>query len=118
MTEVTIKDRVRERYANAARQVSAGDSGCGCGTSCCAPSAPVALVRASTGCCGDDCCGDTATAGEAFGSVGYSADQFASLPQGAVAASLGCGNPTALIDLRPWQPAMDRGSGCGIDVLV
>jgi arsenite methyltransferase len=118
MTETTIKERVRERYANAARQVDAADGGCGCGSSCCAPSAPVAVVRASTGCCGDDCCGDTATAGEAFGSVGYSADQLASLPQGAVAASLGCGNPTALIDLRPGQTVLDLGSGGGIDVLL
>jgi arsenite methyltransferase len=114
----TIKERVRERYANAARQVDAGDGGCGCGPFCCGDTAPVAQVRATSGCCGDDCCGDTATAGEAFGSVGYSADQLATLPQGAVAASLGCGNPTTLIDLHDGQTVLDLGSGGGIDVLL
>ena len=114
----TIKERVRERYANAARRVDASDDGCGCGPACCGDPAPVAQVRAATGCCGDDCCGDTATAGEAFGSIGYDAEQLASLPQGAVAASLGCGNPTALIDLHPGQTVLDLGSGGGIDVLL
>jgi SAM-dependent methyltransferase len=75
-------------------------------------------VRAATACCGDDCCSDTAAAGEAFGSVGYSAEQLGSLPPRAVAASLGCGNPTALIDLRPGQTVLDLGSGGGIDVLL
>src|SRR5919202_26083 len=114
----SIKERVRERYANAARRGSAGDDGCGCETDCCTSTTPVAQVRASSGCCGDDCCGDTATAGEGFGSVGYSADQLAVLPADAVAASLGCGNPTALVDLREGQTVLDLGSGGGIDVLL
>jgi arsenite methyltransferase len=113
---VDIKERVRERYANAARQAATGTADCGCGTSCCAPVAPVAQVRATAA--GGSCCGDTATAGDAFGSVGYSADQLATLPQGAVAASLGCGNPVALIDLHPGQTVLDLGSGGGIDVLL
>ncbi|HEU5327070.1 MAG TPA: arsenite methyltransferase [Thermomicrobiales bacterium] len=116
---VDIKEQVRERYASAARRVTEQEGAdCGCGATCCAPAAPVADVRAATGCCGDDCCGDTATAGEAFGSGGYSADQLATLPQGAVAASLGCGNPTALIDLYEGQAVLDLGSGGGIDVLL
>ena len=114
-----IKERVRERYANAARRVSEqAGAGCGCGPSCCGDSAPVAVVRAATDCCGDTCCGDTATAGEAFGTVGYDADQLATLPHRAVAASLGCGNPTALIALHPGQTVLDLGSGGGIDVLL
>jgi arsenite methyltransferase len=100
MTDTTIKERVRERYANAARLVQLGGAGGCCG--------------AETGCCG----GDTAAAGETFGSVGYEAGQLAELPQGAVAASLGCGNPTALIDLVPGQTVLDLGSGGGIDVLL
>ncbi len=98
MVELTIKEQVRERYANAARLAQAGGGG---------------------GCCGDSCgCGGTATAGESFGSVGYAADQLATLPAGAVAASLGCGNPTALIDLHEGQTVLDLGSGGGIDVLL
>jgi len=119
MADVAIKDRVRERYANAARRVSeaGGAGGCGCGDDCCS-TAPVVDVRATTGCCTTSCGGDTATAGEGFGSVGYSADQLATLPAGAVAASLGCGNPTALIDLHEGQTVLDLGSGGGIDVLL
>ena len=97
----TIRERVRERYANAARLVQLGSSGAGC-------------CGGSSGCG----CGDTASAGEAFGRVGYAADQLASLPEGAVAASLGCGNPTALIDLHDGQTVLDLGSGGGIDVLL
>src|SRR5262249_5073977 len=116
MADVAIKDRVREWYANAARRVGEA-GGCGCGDECCS-TAPVVGVRASTGCCTTSCCGGTATAGEAFGSAGYSADQLASLPTGVVVASLGCGNPTALIDLQEGQTVLDLGSGGGIDVLL
>jgi SAM-dependent methyltransferase len=100
MSDTTIKERVRERYANAARLVQVGGGGGCCG--------------GSSGCG----CGDTAGAGETFGSVGYGAAELAALPQGAVAASLGCGNPTALIDLTPGQTVLDLGSGGGIDVLL
>lgn len=114
----TIKEQVRARYANAARLVSAAESSCGCGSDCCTTAAPVAEVRAASDCCESGCCGDTASAGEAFGSVAYSADELAVLPTGAVAASLGCGNPTALLDLHPGETVLDLGSGGGIDVLL
>jgi SAM-dependent methyltransferase len=87
-----ITARVRARYADAARRVQAGGSG---------------------GCSGD-CCDDTGT----FGSTLYSAADLAALPEDAAAASLGCGNPTALIDLRPGEVVLDLGSGGGIDVLL
>ena len=48
----------------------------------------------------------------------YSAGQTGSIPEKAVRASLGCGNPTALIDLRPGETVLDLGSGGGIDVLL
>jgi SAM-dependent methyltransferase len=48
----------------------------------------------------------------------YSADEQGSLPEKAILASLGCGNPTALIDLRPGETVLDLGSGGGIDVLL
>jgi ubiquinone/menaquinone biosynthesis C-methylase UbiE len=94
VTEPTIKQQVRERYAEAARAVQRGAGGC-CGPSCGAPAA-----------------------GQEFGAVGYGSDELALLPAGAVAASLGCGNPTALVDLRPGEVVLDLGSGGGIDVLL
>ncbi len=100
MSDAAIKEQVRERYANAARLAQVGGGGGCCG--------------GSSGCG----CGEVAGAGELFGSVGYGADELALLPQGAVAASLGCGNPTALIDLVPGQTVLDLGSGGGIDVLL
>jgi SAM-dependent methyltransferase len=77
-----------------------------------------AAVRARTaqdkaGCCGTSCgCGDPIT------SDLYSSDETGGLPDEAVAASLGCGNPTALIDLQPGETVLDLGSGGGIDVLL
>jgi arsenite methyltransferase len=84
-----IVARVRERYAHAAQQAQHG-GGCGCGA----------------------CCGDTVSEDL------YAAEQIASLPEEAVLASLGCGNPTALIDLREGETVLDLGSGGGIDVLL
>jgi arsenite methyltransferase len=86
-----IVERVRERYAQAARQAQSG-GGCGCG--------------------GGACCGDTVSDDL------YAAEQLAGLPEEAVLASLGCGNPTALIDLREGETVLDLGSGGGIDVLL
>ena len=101
MTGTTIKEQVRERYAKAAREVQAGGGGCCGGSSCCG-----------------DATGAEVLSSEAFGSRGYRDDQLAVLPADAVAASLGCGNPTALIDLREGQTVLDLGSGGGIDVLL
>ena len=66
------------------------------------------------GCCGPTACGcdDPITTNL------YSDAEAGSLPADAVAASLGCGNPTALIDLQPGQTVLDLGSGGGIDVLL
>ena len=91
MSEVDIKEVVRERYAEIARNVQSP---------------------------GSSCCFD----GEA-GSCGISANLYAddetkSLPEAAVLASLGCGNPTALAELREGETVLDLGSGGGIDVLL
>src|SRR6476660_387657 len=88
-TAEAIVERVRERYAHAAQQAQHG-GGCGCGA----------------------CCGDTVSDDL------YAAEQVAGLPEEAVLASLGCGNPTALIDLQEGQTVLDLGSGGGIDVLL
>ena len=78
-----------------------------------------ASVRTSAGpvrvgCCGPDACG----CGDPISSNLYSEQEASSLPAEAVAASLGCGNPTALAALEPGQTVLDLGSGGGIDVLL
>jgi arsenite methyltransferase len=103
-----IKRAVRERYGRAASQVIAGGKG-----SCCGPAvAPKADSKAS-------CCGTAAaSAGDPITGNLYDALATESLPQAAVLASLGCGNPTALTELHPGEVVLDLGSGGGIDVLL
>ena len=88
-TAETITERVRERYAAAAQRVQSGD-----------------------GCCVSSCCSDPVTSNL------YHYAQTEGLPEDAVLASLGCGNPTALIDLHEGETVLDLGSGGGIDVLL
>jgi arsenite methyltransferase len=90
----TITERVRERYADAARRVTAGGD-----------------------CCDSTCCSTGSDGGVVTGNL-YSETETIELPEEAVLASLGCGNPTALIDLRPGETVLDLGSGGGIDVLL
>jgi arsenite methyltransferase len=100
-TPDVLRERVRERYAAAATTVSAGQE------------------RAS--CCDDSggCCGPRVEeVDETFGSVLYTASDRERLPVAAVAASLGCGNPTAVAELRAGEIVLDLGSGGGIDVLL
>ena len=84
-----VREAVRERYAAAAQQVSGG---------CC--DAPAIEVD------------------ERFGAGLYADGETDGLPADAVAASLGCGNPMAVADLRPGERVLDLGSGGGIDVLL
>ena len=90
MSTNQIQDAVREKYGEIARSV--GKSGC-CGPASCG-------------------CGDPITSNL------YSDAETGGLPADAVAASLGCGNPTALIELQEGQTVLDLGSGGGIDVLL
>jgi SAM-dependent methyltransferase len=108
VTETEIREQVRRRYAAAATAVSAEGRDAlevvG-GTACCAP--------------GEACCCDTdAQVDDTFGSTLYTADEHGELPAEAVAASLGCGNPTAVAELRAGETVLDLGSGGGIDVLL
>jgi len=89
-----LKEIVKEKYGQAALRVNTG------GSSCCGASA------ASDGCC------DPITANL------YDAAQTSEIPQEALLASLGCGNPTALAQLNPGETVLDLGSGGGIDVLL
>jgi arsenite methyltransferase len=76
--------------------------------------AAVTNASSNPGCCGPTACG----CGDPMSSNLYTEEETSGLPQDAVAASLGCGNPTALIDLQPGQTVLDLGSGGGIDVLL
>jgi arsenite methyltransferase len=113
----TLREQVRERYATAARTVTSGQGHatcCGDGETCCTGTAETETgPRAS-------CCGPTVLEADDnnFGSALYLAADRASLPVAAVAASLGCGNPLAVAELREGETVLDLGSGGGIDVLL
>jgi len=93
-TETTdIKEVVKQKYGEAALRVKSG------GSSCCG-------ATASTGCC------DPITTNL------YDASQAGQIPEEALLASLGCGNPTLLAQLNPGETVLDLGSGGGIDVLL
>lgn len=89
---------VREKYGAAARRASEGEvANCGCGTSCCSP---------------------TAETWDPITSDLYDEGQVQGIPAEALLASLGCGNPTALAELKEGERVLDLGSGGGIDVLL
>ena len=75
------------------------------------------VTQSSGSCCDPSCCGDTATADPITGGL-YAKDEIAGVPEDALQASLGCGNPTALAELKPGETVLDLGSGGGIDVLL
>jgi arsenite methyltransferase len=92
MNETDLKAAIQEKYGKAASGTTAGGV-------------------AECGCCGGGC-------GDPITSNLYDAAERAALPDEAVSASLGCGNPTAMIELRPGETVLDLGSGGGIDVLL
>jgi arsenite methyltransferase len=93
MADQDIKQIVKDKYGKAALRVASG---------------------------GSSCCGSSSSRGECdpITSNLYASGETATLPAEAVAASLGCGNPTALAELRPGETVLDLGSGGGIDVLL
>jgi SAM-dependent methyltransferase len=93
MDTTNVREAVREKYGEAARRVTSG---------------------------GSSCCGATSTASRCDPITGnlYDDDQKDTLPDTAVLASLGCGNPTALAQLSAGETVLDLGSGGGIDVLL
>lgn len=106
MAEVDIKQVVKEKYGEAARRViDIGAAASCCGSRTTAP---------ATSCCAS---GPLAGSDPITRDL-YDAVETGDLPQAAVLASLGCGNPTALAELRPGEVVLDLGSGGGIDVLL
>jgi arsenite methyltransferase len=101
-TRNELREEVRRRYAESARAVTGEGEGCGCG---------------SGSCCADDSAA-SAVGSTKFGEVLYEAEQRGELPDAAVLASLGCGNPTAVADLHEGETVLDLGSGGGIDVIL
>ncbi|MEP6857323.1 MAG: arsenite methyltransferase [Gemmatimonadales bacterium] len=95
----TLKATVKEKYGQAALRVKEGET--------------------AASCCGSSgCCGATTEAWDPITSDLYDAKEKAGIPAEAVLASLGCGNPTALAELKQGETVLDLGSGGGIDVLL
>jgi arsenite methyltransferase len=94
-TASELREEVRQRYAESARAVTEGTGG---------------------GCCDSSCCHGEPDA--RFGEKLYDLEQRGELPDAAALASLGCGNPTAVADLREGETVLDLGSGGGIDVIL
>ncbi len=92
-----LREAVRERYGRTAVQVIG--------------------TGASGSCCGSDCCGGQGSSDVVTSDL-YSSAELSALPITAALASLGCGNPTALAELKPGEKVLDLGSGGGIDVLL
>ena len=100
-----LRERVRARYAAAATQVASGKGDCGCG-------------RPADCGCDSGCCGGVQDEQPGIGAGLYAAIDREALPDAAVLASLGCGNPTAVAELHQGETVLDLGSGGGIDVLL
>ena len=104
-TDVELREKVRIRYAEAAST-----------SSCCGP---VSTSDSDASCCGPGAsCGSDPSLGADLTAGAYSVEEIASIPTTAADASLGCGNPTAVADLREGETVLDLGSGGGIDVLL
>jgi arsenite methyltransferase len=116
MSQQETREMVRERYAAAAKAVLAGGTNSDALESEVLPGRQLDLVDITDS--GASCCGEPVEVGQAFGAALYATDLQGELPGQAVAASLGCGNPTAVAELKEGERVLDLGSGGGIDVLL
>ena len=96
-TAEELREEVRRRYADAAAAATEGRAACDCG--------------------GGACC-EHVSGASGFGEALYSAEERGELPDAAVLASLGCGNPIAVAELNAGETVLDLGSGGGIDVIL
>src|SRR5450432_1155621 len=106
LTDHELRERARARYTDAALRMADRDATTGCGCGC-----------DTTGATGE-CCATPAEGTDVFGAGLYAATDTTGATDAAVAASLGCGVPTAVADLKPGETVLDLGSGAGADVLI
>lgn len=108
---LNVRESVQNNYG-----AKALSDGCGCADDCCSDGA-----AGTDGCCAPGCCSpglvslDELVAGSVNFNTGYSAEETAAIPASAAQISLGCGNPTAMANLREGQVILDIGSGGGMD---
>lgn len=111
---IAARDSVQASYA-----ARAEGNVCGCDSECCAPES---ASREETGCCDTNCCSPSLISLDEVESVhwdvGYTPDEKAEVPAEAAEISLGCGNPTAMANLREGETVLDIGSGGGIDAFL
>src|SRR6266852_844307 len=127
-----LRAEVSARYARTALQVlgteqPAAADPC-CAPTCCMPTAtapaesrkalPVIEAEQTSGCCGPSCCSTDTRDASVITSDLYTQAELGTIPVAAALASLGCGNPTALAELKPGERVLDLGSGGGVDVLL
>lgn len=124
----TIRKAITDHYG-ARAQRAAGisfentDTGACCDDGCCTTETPDAIELMSVddiACCGDDCCtpGDLTEEERSYIKGLYAPDEVAGLPGGALEAAAGCGNPTAIAEIRAGDVVLDLGSGGGIDCFL
>jgi arsenite methyltransferase len=105
LSDIELREHVRARYSDAALRMADRDATAGCGCGCESENA------------GEACCTDEA-ATAVFGGELYEGQETIGATDAAVAASLGCGVPTAVADLHDGETVLDLGSGAGADVLI
>ena len=129
-----LRAEVSARYARTALQVLGNEqpamSNPCCGPTCCTPTTtvatpiesrkalPVVEAEQGAGCCGPSCCSTDTRDASVITSDLYTQAELGTIPVAAALASLGCGNPTALAELKSGERVLDLGSGGGIDVLL
>jgi arsenite methyltransferase len=101
LTDHELREHVRARYSDAALRMADRDATVGCGCGC-------ETAGAAQACCND----------AVFGADLYDGEERSGAPAAAVAASLGCGVPTAVAELHEGETVLDLGSGAGADVLI
>jgi len=107
LTDADVREKVRERYAAAAKAAAENQGGCGCGG-----------ADSGTACCGTETLTTDERGEQVFGDALYQQTDTSGAPESAVQASLGCGVPTAVADLAEGETVLDLGAGAGADVLI
>jgi len=114
-----IRDNVRARYAASATWIAArqAEVAAPAQSSCCGPATTAPAADSGSSCCAPTTL-ETSYPEKSYGAQLYDPTEAAGAPTNAVEASLGCGVPTAVADLKPGETVLDLGSGAGADVLI